>query len=148
MTGNEKNLSCVWEEAVGLLQERASKDVFETWFKDTALGELHENEAILSVPNKFFRDWIRDHYQALLEEVLGCIVGRPDLRVNYSLREAVPVEKIRVTRDPERQMPPAIRSKRAAHLDARYTFTTFVAASNNQLARAASMKVSEAPGTS
>ena len=145
---NIQSIDLVWKEACSALQERATNDVFETWFKDLSLGNISETEAILVVPNKFFRDWIRDHYQALLEEVLGTAAGRPGLRVSYALRQGEVPERVITVREPERPpLPNVVRSKRAAHLDGRYTFETFVAASNNQLARAASMKVAESPGT-
>jgi chromosomal replication initiator protein len=148
-TGNEKSLMGVWSEATALLKERAPKDVFETWFKDLSIGNISENEAMVNVPNRFFRDWIREHYQSLLEEVLCAAIGRPGLRVNYLLSEAEVLEKPIPMREPERPVQaPITKPKRTAHLDGRYTFSTFVAASNNQLARAASMKVAESPGIS
>jgi chromosomal replication initiator protein len=146
-TENDQHLATVWNDAAVVLKEHTSKDVFETWFRDLSIGNISENEAILNVPNKFFRDWIRDHYQSLLEEALGTAMGRSGLRVNYALSE-IPAKPMMV-KEPERPVqPPSIKGKRTAHIDGRYTFSTFVAASNNQLARAASMKVAESPGTS
>jgi chromosomal replication initiator protein len=146
--GVEHSAAEVWKEACSALQVRATKDVFETWFKDLSIGNIDENEVSVLVPNKFFRDWIREHYHALLEEVVGVACGRPGLRVSYALREGeVPQAHVTV-REPDRPSGAALlKGKRAAHLDSRYSFETFVAASNNQLARAASMKVAETPGT-
>lgn len=138
----------VWDEVRAALKERASHDVYETWFKELSIGNISGNDVTINVPNRFFRDWIRDHYQGLLEEVLGTAVGRSGLRVSYALREAETSPKTASARDPDIQPQASpTRVKRAAHVDARYTFATFVAASNNQLARAASMKVAESPGS-
>ncbi len=146
-TENDQRLATVWNDAAVLLKEHTSKDVFETWFRELSIGNISETEAILNVPNKFFRDWIRDHYQSVLEEALGTAMGRSGLRVNYALSD-VPA-KAMVAKEPDRVVQtPSIKGKRTAHIDGRYTFSTFVAASNNQLARAASLKVSESPGTS
>jgi chromosomal replication initiator protein len=148
-TGNEKSLLGVWTEAAALLKERAPKDVFETWFKELTIGNVSENEATVNVPNRFFRDWIREHYQGLLEEALSTAIGKPGLRVNYVLSEGDVPGKLVTMREPERPVQaPIAKPKRTAHLDGRYTFATFVAASNNQLARAASLKVAESPGIS
>jgi chromosomal replication initiator protein len=136
----------VWNEVEALLKERAPKDVFETWFKDLSIGNVNENEATVNVPNRFFRDWIREHYQSLLEEVIATAIGRPGVRVNYILSEVESPGKPIMMREPDRPVQAAVKQKRTAHLDGRYTFATFVAASNNQLARAASMKVAESPG--
>jgi chromosomal replication initiator protein len=146
-TENDQRLATVWNDASVLLKEHTSKDVFETWFRELSIGNISETEAILNVPNKFFRDWIRDHYQSVLEEALGTAMGRSGLRVNYALSD-IPAKAI-VVKEPDRAVQtPSIKGKRTAHIDGRYTFSTFVAASNNQLARAASLKVSESPGTS
>jgi chromosomal replication initiator protein len=145
---NEKSMISVWDEVSAALKERASLDVYETWFKDLSIGNIDGNDVTISVPNRFFRDWIRDHYQGLLEEVLGTAVGRSGLRVSYALREAE--TSLKTASAHQVDIPPQAsptRVKRAAHVDARYTFATFVAASNNQLARAASMKVAESPGS-
>jgi chromosomal replication initiator protein len=148
-TGSEKPVLTVWDEAMALLKERAPKDVFETWFKDITIGNINETDATVNVPNKFFRDWIREHYQGLLEGVLGAAMGRSEVRVNYVLSEVESAAKTVLAREPERPTQAAVaKGKRAAHLDGRYTFSTFVAASNNQLARAASLKVAESPGIS
>ena len=131
-----------------MLKERIPADILETWFKDLSIDKISENELILKVPNRFFRDWIRERYHSLVEQVFAEILGRPGLRTSYVLRDTDTPEKPSVSREPERAAAPSqARGKRAAHLDGRYTFDTFVAASNNQLARAASMKVAETPGT-
>ena len=147
--GADKRLVSLWQETMVLLKERASQEVFETWFKELSIGNINDNQAILTVPNKFFRDWIRDHYQNLLEEALGTAMGQTAVRVSYVLPEAESREKPTSAPEPDRPVQAAaLKGKRTAHLDGRYTFATFVAASNNQLARAASLKVAESPGIS
>ena len=148
MQTSQVDLSAIWEASTALLKERTSKEVYDTWLQNICLGNISENEATLSVPNTFYRDWIREHYQGLLEEVLGAAAGRSGFRITYAMRETEPTEKPAPREATERQPSGTLaRSKRAVQLDARYTFNTFVAASNNQLARAASMKVAESPGT-
>src|SRR5437870_4065995 len=147
--GADKSLVSLWYETMVLLKERDSQEVFETWFKELSIGNISDNQATLTVPNKFFRDWIRDHYQNLLEEALGTAMGKTTVRVNYVLPETESPEKLTNAPEPDRPVQAvAVKGKRTAHLDGRYTFGTFVAASNNQLARAASLKVSESPGVS
>ena len=135
--------------SVGILRERVAKDIFDTWFQELSLGSLGENEATVRVPNRFFRDWIRDHYQVTIEEVLQRATGKQNLRVNFEVTEMEPVG--RTTPGAVLDRPAGIsgtRGKRPAHINPRYSFANFVASPNNQLARAASMKVAESPGTS
>lgn len=104
---------------------------------------------MVRVPNRFFRDWIRDHYQAILEDVIGQVAEKRGLRVAYTI--SAPEEQGREPlRETMERVPGAVstRGKRPSHLNPRYIFSTFVAASNNQLVRAACLKVAESPATS
>lgn len=141
--------STLWQESTGILKERVSKDVYETWFQDISIENISDYEAILRVPNRFFRDWIREHYQTILEDVLGQVADNRGLRVAYTISEPEAKEKEPLRETVER-VPGTVstRGKRPSHLNPRYMFSTFVAASNNQLVRAACLKVAESPATS
>ena len=76
--GADKRLVSLWHETMVLLKERASQEVFETWFKELSIGNINDNQATLTVPNKFFRDWIRDPTRTL-EEAWPCVGRRPYL---------------------------------------------------------------------
>ncbi len=138
----------LWQASTGILKERVSKDVYDTWFKDISIENISDYEATIRVPNRFFRDWIRDHYQAILEEVLGQVAEKRDLRVAYTI-SAPDAQGKEPSRGTIERAPVAVstRGKRPTQLNPRYMFSTFVAASNNQLVRAACLKVAESPAT-
>ncbi len=142
------DITALWQTSAGILRERVSKDVYDTWFHDISIENISDYEAMLRVPNRFFRDWIRDHYQAILEDVIGQVAEKRGLRVAYTISEPEAPGKEGLREAIER-VPgtAAVRGKRPTHLNPRYVFSTFVAASNNQLARAASLKVAESPAT-
>ena len=141
----------VWKGSAGILKTRVTPDVFTTWFQDLSIATISDGEATIRVPNRFFRDWIREHYQTVLEEVLGQVADKKGLRVAYVITDTEPDthSKGRTLTVAER---PAVafpsRVKRPSQLNPRYVFSTFVAASNNQFVRAASLKVAESPGAS
>ena len=141
--------STLWQESTGILKERVSKDVYETWFQDISIENISDYEATLRVPNRFFRDWIREHYQTILEDVIGQVADNRGLRVAYTISEPEAKGKEPVRETIER-VPGTVstRGKRPSHLNPRYMFSSFVAASNNQLVRAACLKVAESPATS
>ncbi|MDO8547010.1 MAG: chromosomal replication initiator protein DnaA [Nitrospirales bacterium] len=141
--------STLWQESTGILKDRVSKDVYETWFQDLSIENISDNEATLRVPNRFFRDWIREHYQTILEDVIGQVADNRGLRVAYTISEPEAKGKEPVRETIER-VPGTVstRGKRPSHLNPRYMFSSFVAASNNQLVRAACLKVAESPATS
>ena len=141
--------STLWQESTGILKDRVSKDVYETWFQDISIENISDYEAILRVPNRFFRDWIREHYQTILEDVLGQVAEKRGLRVAYTISEPEAKGKEPFRETVERVLGTAsTRGKRPSHLNPRYMFSSFVAASNNQLVRAACLKVAESPATS
>ncbi len=137
----------VWKESAGILKAQLSQEVYDTWFQDLSIEHLRDDEAIIRVPNRFFRDWIREHYQAVLEAVLGQVVDKRGLRVAYTVAEpeAKGSEPVRAAVERPPVVIPA-RGKRPTQLNPRYVFSTFIAATNNQLVRAASLKVAESPG--
>lgn len=138
----------LWQTSTGILRERVSKDVYETWFQDISIENISDYEATIRVPNRFFRDWIREHYQTILEDVLGQVAEKRGLRVAYTISSLEAKEK-EPSRETIERAPVAVstRGKRPTHLNPRYVFSTFVAASNNQLVRAACLKVAESPAT-
>ena len=143
------DVATLWKASSGVLKERVSKDIFDTWFQDVSIENISDYEAMVRVPNRFFRDWIRDHYQALLEDVIGQVAAKSGLRVAYTI--SAPEEQGKeLPRESLERAPGAVstRARRPSHLNPRYTFSTFVAASNNQLVRAACLKVAESPATS
>ncbi|KAF0214526.1 MAG: chromosomal replication initiator, partial [Geobacteraceae bacterium] len=143
------DVSTLWQESTGILKDRVSKDVYETWFQDISIENISDYEAVLRVPNRFFRDWIREHYQTILEDVIGQVADNRGLRVAYTISEPEAKGKEPLRETVER-VPGTVstRGKRPSHLNPRYMFSTFVAASNNQLVRAACLKVAESPATS
>ncbi len=142
------DVATLWQASAGILRERVPRDIYDTWFQDISIQNISDYEATIRVPNRFFRDWIRDHYQAILEDVIGQVAEKRGLRVAYtiSVPEAQGKEPLReaIERTP---IAVSTRGKRPTHLNPRYMFSTFVAASNNQLVRAACLKVAESPAT-
>jgi chromosomal replication initiator protein len=70
------------------------------------------------------------------------------MRVAYTI-SAPEAQGKEPSRETGERVPVAVstRGKRTTHLNTRYMFSTFVAASNNQLVRAACLKVAESPAT-
>mgnify|MGYP006195889405 CR=1 FL=1 len=52
----------LWEEALRQLKERVGKQSFETWIQPIKIDAMTADSVVLGVPNKFFRDWLTEHY--------------------------------------------------------------------------------------
>ncbi|HWO41648.1 MAG TPA: chromosomal replication initiator protein DnaA [Candidatus Eisenbacteria bacterium] len=134
----------LWETALGVLLERVGKQNFDTWIKPMRLRALNDNDVRLEVPNKFFRDWISEHYLAEIGAALESLADRPlkiSLAINPQLQGKNPATKNETRADRELKA-----TQRPNNLVAKYTFENFVVGTSNQFAHAASIAVASQPG--
>jgi chromosomal replication initiator protein len=136
----------MWQEALGQLREQFGQQNFETWIKPIRAREASDAEILLEVPNKFFRDWLAEHFLRSIHETLALAAQHEvkiSLAVNQNLQtsaEPPPVEKRAAERDTPKAPP------RANNLIPKYTFENFVVGASNQFAHAASLAVANQPG--
>jgi chromosomal replication initiator protein len=134
--------SDLWAAALGLLEPRYNRPVFEMWLKPMRLVELTPDEIVLAVNTTFARDWVENRLKnditAVLRDILGAEIA---LRVvvdpgagTESVATAVPARPAAVTEE-----------LRVGNLNPRYTFDDFVIGNSNRFAHAASQAVAEAP---
>jgi chromosomal replication initiator protein len=136
----------VWDQALQHIEGRVPKQVFDTWFLPVRLQGLEESSVRLEVPNKFFADWLGQHYSELLTEALNAATGGSDLEITFvaggrAPGDATPAASAAV---PGRPIP-AARQRRTPQLNPKYSFKSFVVGASNQFAHAASMAVADAP---
>ena len=110
-------------------------------------GLSAEGHVQLAVADKFYRDFIDDHFRDDLVLALEAELGNPvsiEWLVDDSLKPQAP-DPLAVTPPPapvKTVLPPE-----RARLDEKYNFDTFVSAPSNQLAYAGSRAVADNPGT-
>jgi chromosomal replication initiator protein len=138
-------MDVLWEGALAELKERLGKQNFDTWIRPIRFGEQKGNEIQLEVPNKFFRDWLMDHFLDPIEQVLKSLAHREvkvHLNVNQGLQyKALPERSERKTAAQRDKPQRAINN-----LIPKYNFENFVIGASNQFAHAASMAVASQPG--
>ena len=134
----------VWTQTLAFIQGKVPKQVFDTWFMPVRLQGIEDSTARIEVPNKFFGEWLGQHYGNLLAEALTAVRGEGEVSVAFVTsqkaqgREAPP-------QAPPMRGPQPRRERRMVNLNPKYTFTSFVVGASNQFAHAASMAVAEAP---
>jgi chromosomal replication initiator protein len=134
----------LWKEALGEIGKRIGKQNFDTWIKPIHFDSRAKNEVHLEVPNKFFRDWLTDHFLRQMEDVLSLLTHQPmkvRLNVNQLLQANNASEKTERQEEREKE-----RAQRVSNLIPKYTFENFVVGASNQFAHAASMAVANQPG--
>jgi len=127
----------VWPGVSRHLRAQVTPQEYETWFAPLRM-RLEDRQAIFTVPNRFFADWIHDRYGALLGEALAVVTGRP-LEASFEVARARPMSA------PLQQAPAPARPQ-GLNLNPAYIFDSFVVGPCNELAHAASLAVADNPG--
>lgn len=141
-------MEAIWSRVSDLLREKIGSQNSETWFRPAVFHGVRERRAVLQLPNKFFIDWVSEHYlEALVESfqsVCGDGVGQvqlyssPTQQGELFLEGESPAETARV--DTPR------RYSRLGYLVPKYTFANFVVGASNKFAHAAAEAVANKPG--
>jgi chromosomal replication initiator protein len=154
----------IWKKALANLSKEVNEQVFTSWFQPMKQVFYDKDSVTLSVPNKFFENWVRDKYYSLIKNSLENIKGGP-VTVSFKIvRDPSPQpspragaarvadEKnnsvtsssknwIRSVFSPSK--PHTQQKKKTIELNPNYTFDTFVVGSSNRFAHAASLAVCE-----
>ncbi|MGD9727038.1 MAG: chromosomal replication initiator protein DnaA [Nitrospiraceae bacterium] len=139
-------METVWREALSYIEMKVPKQVYDTWFTPIALDRIDDSTAYLGVPNKFFGDWLSQHYGDLLAEAMASARGGGRMDIAFAISQKTPPGQA----DGDASTAAArgalaVRPKRGVQLNPKYTFNSFVVGAGNQFAHAACMAVAEQP---
>ncbi len=133
----------VWEQVLGLIEERVGKTTTETWLKPLRPLTLRDETFHIEVPSTLFRDRLLGNLIIPLKESLASVLGYPVQIIVHvgskSQGELFPTNEEVGKTDPSRSM-------RKGGLVANYTFSSFVVGASNQFAHAAARAVADHPG--
>ena len=141
------SVQSVWQETLAYIERKVPKQVFDTWFTPIQLERIDDTTAHIGVPNKFFGDWLGQHYAELLAEAVASARGGGCTDVAFVIggvkgttRQADVSSPSLASRGAQ-----ANRSRKGIQLNPKYTFGNFVVGAGNQFAHAACMAVGEQP---
>jgi chromosomal replication initiator protein len=132
----------VWEEILLLVENRISKQVYDTWFSQSKLLSIDGNKMLIEVPSKFHRDWIKEHHWETFAEVIKEVTKRIDVEIDFFVQ---PQQATKITRHAKDEKKEG-REEKIGLFEKKYTFNTFVVGPSNQFAHAAAKAVADAPG--
>lgn len=135
----------IWNKSLLLIEKKVGMNAFELWFKPIKLSQIKEQNAVIEIPNRFFKDWIEDYYPALISDTLEGIAGHP-VSVKYKIAEKVDAEIKK--QDAKLEGRKQRLASKGIYLNPKYTFESFITGPSNQFAQAAAMAVANAPGMS
>ena len=50
----------VWGKSLLQIEKRVGNNVLDLWFKPVKLSQVKDQQIILEIPNRFFKDWIEE----------------------------------------------------------------------------------------
>ena len=132
----------LWQQTITRLKPDIGDDNVELWLKPVEPLLLDDHTMRVRVPNKFFTEWIKDHYQRQIETCFKSLAGSP-IRLEYT-----------VARDVQPLLPPvdspALGQPQSefafSELNPRYTFSTFIIGASNRFAHATAEAIGKNPG--
>ncbi len=154
-----KDCQTVWERCLDTIKDSVNPQSFKTWFEPIKPVGLNENALTIQVPNKFFYEWLEEHYVNLLKrsirEQLG-VEGRLEYQIllrtdenrykpsNGSTGVSVSIDEEEI-KNPF-VIPGIKKLKVDPQLNPKYTFESYIEGDCNRLARSAGVAVANKPG--
>jgi len=138
----------LWKSVLTEMELSLSRANFTTWFKGTSLLANSSGSILVSVPNGFAKEWLENKFGKQILQIVRNL--QPDVReVKYTvgnMRTCASLQK----KDFIQFMPDKITDDRSdadidrtTNLNKRYSFSSFIVGSNNELANAASLAIAK-----
>ncbi len=137
----------LWEQVLIVLENKISADNLDSWIRPVRCIQGNGKAITLVVPNKYHRDWLIAHLYDEIRQTLIDLTGQMvplELKVESELVQAPP-KPAAPTIEPKQAESLELFHPLENNLNPKYTFDTFVVGSNNRLAHAACLAVSDSP---
>ncbi|HFA49407.1 MAG TPA: chromosomal replication initiator protein DnaA [Bacteroidetes bacterium] len=169
-----KDCVTVWDNCLQIIRRNVNGQSFRTWFEPIRPVRLDNQALTIQVPNKFFYEWLEEHYVALLKMTIRKELGQRG-RLEYQIltgnqtrkrelvAEAAPYTNGNGIAKGKRNglapggldtsniknpfvIPGIKKLKVDPQLNTTYTFDSFIEGDCNRLARSAGQAVAKKPG--
>lgn len=139
-------MELLWDKSLNLIKEKVKQQNFDTWIRPIKVAVLEGNQVQLSVPNKFFKDWLMDNYRAVIVDAMSAVAGI-ELNVGFVITGDTPVvaPPVFVAEKSAKAEKKPHATKAHTSLNEKYVFERFVVGASNQFAHAAAVSVAEQP---
>jgi len=141
-------ISGFWPDVLGRIYKEVSRQNFDTWIKPVRLCSVNAGNVVLGVPNRFFKEWLMDHYHEVLNRALRDVLERDEVNLSFEIVEGGPAEEhaAEESAPPYQSYDMARGRETKPGINPKYSFDTFVVGPSNQFAHAAALAVAENPG--
>jgi len=161
-----RDINAVWDKCLHTIRKNVNSQSFKTWFEPIKPVQLVNDSLTIQVPNKFFYEWLEEHYVALLKKTIRDELGSTgkleyQIRLSNMQKKAVPPQ---ASKDPGKVdenlvghvnssnienpfvIPGIKKLSVESQLNNNYRFTNYIEGDCNRLARSAGMAIAKKPG--
>lgn len=147
-----QSLDGIWAPMLQSLRKQISPQSYETWFAPTKQVGAENGQVKIEVPNKFFKDWLLDHYKEHLH-IAAKEAGSEKLDIEFVVSRHKPEAVQAPGETSEKRGGFKLFSRpferfsqpQGASFNQRYTFENFVVGGCNRFSHAAALAVAESP---
>jgi chromosomal replication initiator protein len=147
----------IWQAVLGEIELTISPASFTTWFRNTTILGFEEDKIVLSVPNGFAKEWLENKYNQYIIKAIKrfkentkfvrCVVSSSQKSEKKRGVDSENSQAKSNQEDTTRNLPNGHSGDIGQiNLNPRYTFENFIVGSNNELAHAACLAISQKLG--
>lgn len=157
-----KDYATVWDNCLRTIKRNVNTQSFKTWFEPIKPVRLDRDALTIQVPNKFFYEWLEEHYVALLKMTIRQELGETG-RLEYQILMSKSQDDSSGVKKKEKDIhapggidtgsiknpfviPGIKKLKIDPQINPSYTFDNFIEGDCNRLARSAGLAVAKKPG--
>ena len=141
----------LWDSCLSIIKNEINDKSYNTWFKPIKPTK-HENSVLtIQVPNKFFYEWLEEHYLNILKKSIYQVLG-PNGRLEYQIvldtQNKVADQQAFDSKSIKNPfvIPGLKKSKIPSNLNPKYDFESYIEGDCNRLGRSAGEAISKKPG--
>lgn len=140
------DLKQLWQTALGEIELQVSRPNFVTWFKNSQLLDKKEGAALVGFPNNFAKEWVENKYSKI---VLGAIrnIDETTKKVEFivhnnpNMAPKINEPKTRKPISADQQIFSELKVDSETNLNPRYSLSSYVVGSANEMAYAAAQAI-------
>ncbi len=143
-------METIWKKSIDIIRKKISQQNYETWIQPLRLVALEGDNVKVSVPNRFFKDWLADNYLPVIKDSMSAVTG-VQVKIGFVVEKSgdstVSSAPARAQEHPEKKVASrkVFGPKTGSSLNYNYSFDRFVVGPCNQFAHAACVAVAEQP---
>ncbi|ORU92216.1 MAG: chromosomal replication initiation protein DnaA [Cycloclasticus sp. symbiont of Bathymodiolus heckerae] len=137
-------MSTLWDKCLQRLEENIPPQQVNTWIRPLQ-AQNNDGDLFLFAPNKFVLDWVSDNYLDDISNIINQLTKhKSQVSLKIGSSKAPSLTPLKKSAPSNKKAP---RAQINHNLNTAFTFDSFVVGKSNELAKAASIQVSENPGS-